>query len=295
MLDTKLETLLVLHQEQNFTRASIRLGITQPAVSTHIKQLEEEYGCKLLIRSKNDIKPTEKGEIVINYAKRLKSLHQKMVDELKDSEKTHTKIRIGITHSAENGTLTKILSSYAMENHTTSLTIITDTIKNLYNMLETYELDLIIVEEKKDKPNLNYLPLGSDEIVAVVSKDNPLSAKNYVDLDDLKNEKMIMRLPTSATRQLFDSTLISVNESVNNFNIILEVDNISTIKELVLQNIGVTILPKALCANEISNGKLKALPIAGLSMIRETDIVYLNDFTQKKVLTELVSLYKKLA
>lgn len=218
-----------------------------------------------------------------------------MLDELTDTENAHTKIRIGITHSAENSTITKILGKYSSENSSTSLTIITDTIKNLYNMLENYELDIIIVEEKKDKANLNYLPLGSDEIVAVVSQKNPLSQKDYIDLEDLKNEKMIMRLPTSATRQQFDSTLISVNESVSNFNIILEVDSISTIKDLVLQNVGVTILPKAICSSEIKSGKLKALPIAGLSMVRETDIVYLNDFTQKRILSEIVDLYRKVA
>ena len=61
MLDSKLETLLVLHEEGNFTKASNRLGITQPAVSTHIKQLEEYFNCKLFIRSKTKLNLPNRG------------------------------------------------------------------------------------------------------------------------------------------------------------------------------------------------------------------------------------------
>lgn len=295
MLDPKLETLLVLYEEGNFTKASNRLRITQPAVSTHIKQLEEQFNCKLFIRSKNEVKPTEKGKIVINYGKRMKALQSKLLDELSANDNKPTKIKIGITHTSENNLIAETLGKYSSMNDLISITIITDAIKNLYTMLENYELDLIIVEEKLNKPNLRFLMLDTDYLLCILSNDNKLARQAMVTINDLKKEKMIMRLPTSATRKLFDSTLRSINESIDYFNIVLEVDNISTIKDLVRKDIGVSILPKSSCENDVRKNRLTALPIENLSMIRETNIVYNNDFIHTHILNDILKLYKELS
>lgn len=90
---------------------------------------------------------------------------------------------------------------------------------------------------------------------------------------------MILRLPTSATRILFDSTLRSLNDSPENYNIVMDVDNIAAIKDLVRKNLGVPALPKGACARELRKGQLVALPIENLSMVRETRIVYHKNFT----------------
>ena len=75
--------------------------------------------------------------------------------------------------------------------------------------------------------------------------------------------------------------MISINESVDDFNVIREIDNIATIKSLVRKNLGISILARSACLDEIEKGKLKALPIENLSMIRETNIIYNknNDFS----------------
>lgn len=160
-------------------------------------------------------------------------------------------------------------------------------------MLENYELDLIIVEEKLNKPNLRFLMMDTDYLLCILSNNNKLAKKSLVTINDLKKQKMIMRLPTSATRELFDSTLKSINESIDNFNIVLEVDNISTIKDLVRKDIGVSILPKSSCENDVRKNRLTALPIENLSMIRETNIVYNNDFIHIHVLDDILKLYKE--
>lgn len=104
---------------------------------------------------------------------------------------------------------------------------------------------------------------------------------------------MILRLPDSATRILFDSTLISMNESVDNFNVILEVDNIATIKDLVRKNLGVSILPRSACLDEIKKDKLRALPIENLSMVRETNIIYNDYFSQHNILQIIYKIYQE--
>ena len=104
---------------------------------------------------------------------------------------------------------------------------------------------------------------------------------------------MILRLPTSATRMLFESALESSNDSIANINVTLEVDNIATIKDLVRKDLGVSILPRSACLDELRKKKLTALPIENLSMIRETRIVYNKDFTHVDILQEITMLYQR--
>lgn len=291
MLDIKLSTLLSVSETGNYTKTAKELSMTQPAVSQHISQLEKELGVKLFVRNKGGFVPTPEGEIAIKYARRMRALYEKMMLELASGEQHLTKLRVGITHTAESSIITRVLARYGMRNNKVSITVITDTIKNLYDMIKNYELDMAIVEGKLSDPNLNYLMLDTDYLVCVMSNDSPLSKNSMVTLEQIKKEKMILRLPSSATRQLFEATLRSVNENIDDFNILLEVDNIATIADLVRRDMGISILPKSACRSDIRNNRLKALPIENLSMLRETNIIYTKDFGHVEALQDIVNIY----
>lgn len=291
MIDIKLETFLKVTEEKNFTKAAEKLSLTQPAVSHHINMLEKELGIKLFSRGKGEIKLTSGGEILLRYAKRMQAMYEKMITELNDSEKHKTSLRIGITHTAENNIMAEVLAKYSNLNSGISITIITETIKNLYDMLGNYELDMAVTEGKSTNPEFSSLMLDTDYLVCVVSNNNPLALQSMVTLSELKKERMIMRLPSSATRLLFEATLESLDDSIDNFNVILEVDNIATIKDLIRKDLGVSILAKSACMNEIKKGKLTALPIENLSMVRETNIVYNKDFSHIDILKDITKIY----
>lgn len=293
MISSKLRTLLAVADHQNFTKAAQVLALTQPAVSHHISQLEEEFGVTLFIRGKGGLKLTSEGEIVIKYARRMVALYDKLQADLADNERKSVTFRVGITHTAESNITAEVLAKFSGENEGFSITIITDTIKNLYTMLENYELDLAIVEGNTHETSFSSLVLDTDYLVCVISPSHPLCRNAMISLDQLRKQKMILRLPTSATRILFDSTLRSLNDSPENYNIVMEVDNIATIKDLVRKNLGVSVLAKSACARELRKGQLIALPIENLSMVRETRMVYNRDFTNKDVLQQIMRLYQE--
>ena len=295
MLDVKTQTLLVVAEQGTFTKAAQVLSLTQPAVSHHINQLEDELGVKLIIRGKGRILLTHQGEIALNYAKRVAALYKKMQLDIDDSQRHITKLRIGITHTAESNAIPEGLAKYSSECDGVSITVITDTINNLYNMIENYELDLAIVEGKPHNQNINFMMLDTDYLVCVMSNNNPLAKKTMVTLNELKREKMILRLPSSASRILFESTLESIDDSINSFNVIMEVDNIATIKDLIRKDFGISILAKSACMDELRKGKITALPIENLSMIRETNIVYNKDFPHTKVLNDIARVYHEIS
>lgn len=290
MIDLKIKTLLTVAEEKNFTKATNKLNLTQPAVSHQIKELEDELQEQLFIRKKGDIIPTPIGDIVLNYARKFVAMHNKMLDDIKHNHKIN--IKLGITHTAESNKITEIIGSYLINNPGLSVTIITDTTNNLYKMVENYELDLAIVDNKKNV-KLNYLPLDTDYLVCVVNNNSPLAKKKIVTLKELKKENLILRLDSSYTRKLFESTLESINESINSFKIILELDNIETIKDLVRKDMGVSILAKNTCIDEVNRKKLTILPIENLSMVRKNYIIYTDYFNYIDNVKELINHYNK--
>ena len=249
----------------------------------------------LFIRGKGGLKLTDQGEIAVRYARRIKALDGKLRSELANFEKNVTNLKIGLTHTAESNLTTEALAKCAAQNPGLSITIATDTIKNLYDMLGNYELDLAIVEGMPVGSGFSSLMLDTDYLVCAMSVNNPLSRRAMVTLNELKGEQMILRLPTSATRQLFESTLESIGDSIRNFNVTIEVDNIATIKDLIRKDLGVSILPKSACMDELRKGKIAALPIENLSMARETRIVYNRDFDHPEILQEITKTYQEVA
>ena len=295
MIDRKVASLLAVAEEQNFTKAAARLSLTQPAISQHIKQLEEDLGVLLFTRGKGAIRPTDAGETVIRYARRFNTLYERMTMAIADQEKQLTRLRVGVTHTAESNIVAEVLAEYGNLNPGIVITILTDTIKNLYDRLDNYDLDMAIVEGVTTIPSFSFILLDTDYLVCAMSNENRLSKKPMVTLNDLQNERMILRRAGSATMNLFIASLESLNRSIDAFHVILEVDNIATIKDLVRKNLGISILPKSTCMDEVSKGKMTILPIENMSMIRETKIVYQKDFSHPRVLSDLTDLYAKIS
>lgn len=294
MIDSKLITLITVADQKSFTKAADVLSLTQPAISHHIALLESEFNAKLLIRGKSEVTLTPQGELVLRYAKRIHALYQQLGIRLKDADKQISHLRVGLTHTSESNAITEALAVYGSINSNLTITIISDTVTNLYAMLENFEIDLAIVEGPVSSRRFKTLTLGDDRLSCIMNVNDPLAANSCVSLNELKNHPLILRLPRSATRQLFEASLLGANESLKDFNIAIEVDNISTIKDLIRKGLGVSVLPLSSCREDLAAKTLVERPIEKLNMSRTTSIVYLNDFSHPEILDSLLETYRRI-
>lgn len=294
MLDPKLYTLLEVLKEESYTKAAKKLSLTQPAVTQHIKQLEKELGVKILIRTKNQIKASLEGEILVEYARRNIALYEKMLQSIADSMGSIRKLSVGITHTAESNAAALALANYSAKNKGMTINITTAGMGDLCERLKNYEIDLAIVEGDCQDPTINSLLLDRDTIVLVMSKDNHLRNREAVSIEELMEEPLILRRPLSSTRDLILSYLKSRQLSIDDFNVILEVDNVSTIKNLVEQGVGLSFLPRSTCLNEIKKKTLKVLDVKDLNLVRNINILYLKSFNRVNLLESLVNEYRLL-
>ena len=294
LIDQKLISFMKIVDTNSFTKAADALALTQPAVSQHVHNLEEELGVKLFIRSHNQLRLTANGEIVDKYARRLLAISNNLTQSLKDEKENVSSLTVGITHSVESSQIVEALAEYSNKSKGLTIKVVTDTVENLHKMIRNYELDFLIINGKLKDSKLNYMTMDTDCLVLAVSPTHRLASQNTVTLEELKKEKLILRLPTSNTISLFDQALNQNNLSVSDFDVVLEMDNIATIKDLIRQNFGVSVLSKSACMDEIRKGKLIGLPIENLSLIRDINIIYPKDYENLQTIQDIVELYNRL-
>lgn len=294
MIDPKLYTLVAAYECGSFIAAAQKLSITQPAVSQHIRALEEELGIRIFQRGSGGLVITEQGKQAVRTAQKMIGLYNLLRQDLTDRAHMQEHLNIGVTHTAESNAIAEALAKYGSENEGVTIKIISDTISNLYKRLRSYELDFAFVEGRRNEPGIKFLMLDTDCLILAVSPNHAFAGRGMVTLEELKREKLILRLPNSGTRNLFVAHLESNNMSISEFDVLMELDNVATIKDLIRRDFGVSILPRSACYDEIRKKKLIALPVENLSMVREMNIAYQNDFSHTEMLSDIMKAYNEM-
>ena len=293
IIDPKLKPVLSEAETLNITKSAKLLSLTQPSVSQHIKAVEETLGVKLFVRTNRGLKVTAEGQIVIEYAKKMRGLYGVLLKQLEDQKRSVQHLTVGVTPTAESNAISQVLARYSAQNPSIRITIITDTINNLYTKLKEYEVDFAIIEGSISDPSCSSILLDTDHLVLAASSSNPISSMPLIPISLLKQQRLILRLPSSGTRTLFETALSMCGESIDAFNIILELDNMNTIKELVQRDFGVSVISKSACLDDVRAGRFCTIPIEKLNMIREINIVYTSDFGHTDILRDIVAIYQR--
>ncbi|MGY8680388.1 LysR substrate-binding domain-containing protein [Bradyrhizobium sp. UFLA05-153] len=156
-----------------FTRASERVHRTQSTVSQQIKRLEEDVGQVLLHRDGKDVRPTEAGERLLSYARRLLSLAEEARDVLSQPG-SEGAIRLGIPEDFAAYRLAKLLGTFSRSHPGLRLDVRADQSRNLSRDLERGELDLALF--KREAGEKGAIAVWPERVHWVTSKSHPVQA-----------------------------------------------------------------------------------------------------------------------
>ena len=117
MIDFRIESFYTLCQTKSFTKTAQELYITQPAVTQHIKFLEEYYGGKLVEYSEKKLKLTERGKKLYEYVKTIIADSKRIQEEIKNIEEKNRHLKIGATLSIAENIIPRIVKNIVAENH----------------------------------------------------------------------------------------------------------------------------------------------------------------------------------
>lgn len=295
MFDSKLNSLLVLSVTKSITKTAQIVNLTQPSVTAQIRALEAEYEIKITKKIGNDLVITPEGKILIKNAEKIKSACLGAERDIKNYKSKIKTLKVGVTSGVESTLISSVMAKLAANNSETdsklNISIIYNEIDALVKMLKYYTIDLIVSDDEVDGCGVKKINLDSDNIVYITSPTSDTAHFDTITLEEIKKQKLIVRLPNSSTRILFDAILRVHNMTLNDFDIMLELNSVSAIKNLVKNNVSGAILTKNACLNEIENDELKAIPIEGISPAHNTDILYLDDFAHPEIIEQIKTLY----
>lgn len=285
MMDSKLTTFINVAKLKSYTRAAELLNLTQPAVTQHIKQLEEYYDVKLIKKNGRQISLTEEGELLLRNAKEFEANSLLLERKLRNKSSVIKRYNIGATLTIGEFVLPGLLGEYKRLHNNIDVIMHVYNSEEILKKLGNGEFDLGIVEGPFDKSKFNYKKLKDDELVLVASPLNCLSKRAKVEISEIISEgKLILREKGSGTRMIFENKLLELGVSLSNLKIYMEVGSIGAIKSLVEANLGYTVISREAVKREVKAGTLAIIPIQGIRIMREFNFIYLDhkpeDFTE---------------
>lgn len=271
MLDFRLETFLSLCEEKSYTKTAQKLCITQPAVSQHIRYLEQHFGKKLFIYQCKNLTLTPEGEQLYKYTLLSKTDWNKIEENIRSLE-TNKRVLFGATLTIGEYVMPDILSELIKDSISPHLTMLVDNTETLLLKLQQGEIDFAFIEGQIDKKNFTTRLFMNSKFIPICSKGHEF-ANRVVNFDEIFTKRLITRESGSGTRGVLEQVLIEHNQNIQNFMDITEVGNLNVIKLLVEKGLGITFLYENAVEKEINSGVLKKIALTDFEAEREFNFV----------------------
>ena len=272
MLDYRVETFLTVCQTRNYTRAAQMLNITQPAVSQHIKYLEEYFGVKLFDMKGKIIYLTSEGEEVYHLA-RIFNLNITKFREHLLTDTGSKEISVGATKTIGEFIMPPIIAAYVKEYPNRIMKMKVDSTSTLLEKVKYGELDFAFIEGPFDEKEFNVLEFMEERYIPVCSPEFKL-AGSEVTIHELMSYPLILKEESRDGRSDIEQWLLQINHSINNFKVVHLVDSLLVVKEMVKNNIGISFLYETSVREELLNGSLVTIPIKNYDVKRKFKFVY---------------------
>ena len=272
MLDFRMETFLTVCRYMNFTRASEKLNITQPAVSQHIRFLEKHYNTKLFRYEGKKLRLTGAGEILRNASLTMMHDEQSMQNEMQETEK-EAEIRFGATRTIGDSVMGSVLEKYLARYPQARIHMEVENTHDLLVRLDEGRIDFALVEGFFKKSEYDFQIFSREKYIAVCSPDYIF--QNTPDcIEKLFQERLLLREEGSGTREVLERCLEAHNLSVQDFDKRMEVGSMQTIKELTKAGCGITFLYEAAVRRELKEGSLRQIPLQDFPVTHEFAFIW---------------------
>ncbi len=268
----QLEHFLAVAEEGNFTRAAERVCRTQPAVSQSIKKLEDEIGGPLFARDVHDIKLTDAGNTLLDYAQRMVRLRDEAMRRLAELRNLDQgTLSIAAHESAAVYLLPGPLRGYLHRYPSIRVGIYRSRLDEIPRQVMDREVDIGFVKDQPAFHELHSILIHSDEMVLVASPSHALARRERVRVEDLGDQPFVLHHVCSSTQQ----KILRLFEShQTRCRIAAELWSFENIKNFVRQDVGLAIVPRVCVAQELASGALAEIPLEGLDMPRPTFMIY---------------------
>jgi DNA-binding transcriptional LysR family regulator len=258
----------------SFTAAAVELGITQAAVSQRIAALEKELRTALFLRRAGTVRLTEAGKVLHDYGRKILDLH------------AEARQALGGIRPAISGELAVAASSVPGECLLPAwLPTFRDAFPQIHvratvsdsgsalRDIEKGRATIGIVGTKSDNPKLEFRPIGADTLVLIVPSGHRFARRRAISLNDLRDEKLLIRESGSGSRCVLERGLERAGSSLAALSVVLELGSNAAIKDAVRRGFGIAFLSDRSVRRELEAREFRATKVRDLDLARQIYIV----------------------
>lgn len=251
----------------SFSRAAEVLGISQPAISKGVRDFELQIGCRLLNRSPKGVVPTAEGLALSRHAEALFAAERAAEEELSALRGLHNgSLRIGASTTIATYMIANYLGAFHRAYPGVDLHLVSANTRDIAGQMADQEIDIGLVEGPVEDRNLVSQPWRTDIMQLIVAPDHAFAAATGpIDPRLLENEVLIVREPGSGSREIVTQALAQHGIEPART---LEIGSTAAIKQAVAAGLGVSIISAASAKDQIQLGRLKTMPMAGVTIER---------------------------
>jgi len=279
-MDFRDKVFLKVAENLSFSKAAKELFISQPAVTKHIKQLEENLKSTLFHRKGNKIQLTKSGELTYRFLKNIDSIYEELNFEiglLNDSFKGV--LKVGASSTISQYLIPKVIAAFHKRYPKIELFLFNGNSFEMEEKLLQNEIDIALVENETSNANIRYSDFLDDEIVVVTSSKSVYSKRKHLSVSDFYDIPIVLREKGSGTLQVIESTLSKHNISVVDLNIFIHLGSTEAIKNFLLDFDGIALVSEKSIEKEIQLKELKKLSVENFNINRKFRIAQRQGYT----------------
>jgi LysR family transcriptional regulator, transcriptional activator of the cysJI operon len=274
MIDYRLHVFRQVAELRSLTRASKALRLSQPAVTKHIKLLEEELRLPLFVRSSHGVELTDAGTVFLKHVQATEKERAKVLEQLQAPVgKLTGGIRLGGSMTITSYYLPEILLAFRTKYPDVKCTVVEGNTDFILGLLLDQRIDLGLVEGPCHRREVQVRPFYEDEIIWIASPSDALASAKKVTVHNLVERPIISRELGSGTRKVVEAALRHRGISLGKLNIVQELPSTEAIKRMVAAGAGIGYASRLSVQQELASGKLAQIHCPKMQIERSFSIL----------------------
>lgn len=291
MTDFRLKVFCCVAKHLSYTKAAQELRITQPAISKHIHELENQYKVRLFERMGNSISLTHEGEVLMKHCTDILDEYSKLDFVMNMLHGEHRGIlKIGASTTIAQYVLPPVLAKFMTKFPDIHTELLNGNSDDIERNLTAHNIDLGLIEGDKRLPNLKYSHFLDDELVAVTSTKSRYAKYDELSVEQLASAPLVLRESGSGTLSVFNSAIEKEKIKLSNLNVVMQLGSSESIKLFLENSDAISVLSFRCVTKEVLHGELKIIETPEIEMKRELVFIELHGEEEG-----LPALFKKFA
>ena len=289
----KLKVFRVVAELLNYRRAAEELHLTQPAVTSQIRSLEEGLGIALFDRIGRETSLTPAGATLLQYVRRIEAIANDAIAALAPfGGQEGAELSIGASHTIAVYLLPKLLTQLLSEWPRLWIHVVGGSTNEVLQALTAHQITIGLIEAPPHRPDLKVEPFGEDGLVLIVKPDHRWGSKEVVKAAELVQEPILLREVGSGMRQFVEEYLERNGVLRQQLRTVVDFNSTEGIIAAVEAGLGIGFVPLMSLEKPLALGNVKIVQVENGPIQRELSIVLLNGPDPRGPVGQLVDLIR---